>query len=189
MVAVNNRPSIYIDPPLNTVIPFSFQLGSAKDDDIFIKGKLCPSLNSPFLKIRHFIRLLLHLNNPQNPISICIGLPIQVTPQIDEEFQQMDLSRDDLSPPSYEFVTQQGDLLPKYKRRLRRRGHRGQYNVNSNDSFYTTPNVVEVGDLIDQPQQITAGKNLSNDYSFPFLSNEKVLNVGERSMNGFYAMQ
>lgn len=129
------------------------------------------------------------MNNQKDPISICIGLPIQVTPQIDEEFQQMDLSRDDLLPPSYEFVTQQGDLLPKYKRRRHRRGYRGQFIVNNNENFYASPNVVEVGDHIDQPQQIVTGENLNDDYSFPFLSNGKVINIGERSMNEFYAMQ
>ncbi|CAO3655060.1 unnamed protein product [Mucor hiemalis] len=188
LVTVNNRPSIYIEPPLDTIIPFSFQLGSRKDDDNFIKGKLSPSLNSPFLKIRHFIRLVLHVNN-RNPISICIGLPIQVTPQIDEEFQQVDVSRDDLLPPSYEFVTQQGDTLPKYKRRHHRRRHQNQDNVNYNEIFSTTPNLVEVGDHIDQLQQIAIGKNNNDDYNFSFLSNENVINIGERSINEFYAIQ
>jgi hypothetical protein len=70
------------------------------------------------LQIRHFIRVLLHVNNGT---SICIGLPIKVTPQISQsecdEYPQTNDDVDDNLLRAYEAVINQGDRLPKYMSR------------------------------------------------------------------------
>lgn len=66
------------------------------------------TLDSPFLKIRHFIRLDFCVNYKT---SICIGLPIQLTPYIQPKWHSY-LQDDDL--PTYQSTLLEGALLPKY---------------------------------------------------------------------------
>jgi hypothetical protein len=69
------------------------------------------TLDSPFLKIRHFVRLNFCVNYKT---SIYIGLPIQLTPYIQPKwhsyFQYEDL-------PTYQSILSEGAPLPKYHSR------------------------------------------------------------------------
>ncbi|KAI8145034.1 hypothetical protein BJV82DRAFT_45347 [Fennellomyces sp. T-0311] len=69
------------------------------------RGHLTYSLDSPFLQIRHFIRLVIHIPDSD---PICIGLPIPITKRIDVT-QEVDDSL-----PTYETTVRDGEELPDY---------------------------------------------------------------------------
>ncbi|KAJ8657938.1 hypothetical protein O0I10_006466 [Lichtheimia ornata] len=155
----HNEPSIYLFPPLDTNIAFSFpinnkhsqsdstahppppcriksipyaptRLAPPPDDDILptscswildnaqyyspatiiSKGNLSYSLDSPFLEIRHFIRLVIHpLANDATPQPVCIGLPIHITRKLTPPQAS---SADEL--PTYNSITRDVERLPDY---------------------------------------------------------------------------
>ncbi|KAI8374686.1 uncharacterized protein BYT42DRAFT_577278 [Radiomyces spectabilis] len=139
LIVCSNQPSIYLHPPLNTSIAFSFPLQTILDttkyrlrrvksvplqptihDDHFYlmpdikstitRGRLTYSLESPFLQIRHYIRVLIYYDLDERTVipPICIGLPFAVTRQI----TLLDNNADGL--PSYHSVTRDGERLPHY---------------------------------------------------------------------------
>lgn len=72
-------------------------------------GNLTYSLDSPFLDIRHFIRLIVHVSGQVRPI--CIGLPIKITAKVDESDLGI-LDADEL--PTYQSVACDEERLPDY---------------------------------------------------------------------------
>lgn len=71
------------------------------------------SLESPFLTVRHFVRIMVytryvHTNSDDKSPPICLGLPIYITERIDIVNQSLD----DL--PTYQSVTRDGERLPDY---------------------------------------------------------------------------
>ncbi|KAI7878934.1 hypothetical protein K492DRAFT_238258 [Lichtheimia hyalospora FSU 10163] len=79
---------------------------------IVSKGNLSYSLESPFLEIRHFIRLVIHplTNHTTDNIAqpICIGLPIHIT----RKMTPPQGSKDEL--PTYSSITRDVERLPDY---------------------------------------------------------------------------
>ncbi|CDH60670.1 predicted protein [Lichtheimia corymbifera JMRC:FSU:9682] len=72
-------------------------------------GSLTYSLDSPFLEIRHFIRLIIHVAGESPPI--CIGLPFQITPFLNLREDQQ--SNDD-GLPTYQSIYRDEERLPDY---------------------------------------------------------------------------
>lgn len=76
-------------------------------------GNLTYSLDSPFLTIRHFIRLIVHIYGLIRPI--CIGLPIKITAKVD--VTELGISDAD-ELPTYQSVACDEERLPDYTSRL-----------------------------------------------------------------------
>lgn len=73
-------------------------------------GSLTYSLDSPFLEIRHFIRLIIHVAGESTPI--CIGLPFQITPFLNLREDQQ--NNDDDGLPTYQSIYRDEERLPDY---------------------------------------------------------------------------
>ena len=71
-------------------------------------GPLTYSLDSPFLEVRHFIRLIIHVAG-ESPI--CIGLPFQITPLLN--LQEDQHNKDD-ELPTYQSIYRDEERLPDY---------------------------------------------------------------------------
>lgn len=120
-----NLPSTYIEPPLNTDISFSFPLFNDRNEVI-------GTLDSPFSRIRHFIRVIVSIDCT----SICIGLPIQVTPHVSLECENVNDHQFLNVLPTYQSVIIQGDRLPKYTT------HQGK----GNTAFSTAAEIMPAGE-------------------------------------------
>jgi hypothetical protein len=71
------------------------------------------SLESPFLTVRHFVRIMIytryvHTSSDDKSPPICLGLPFYITERIHVVNQPLD----DL--PTYQSVTRDGERLPDY---------------------------------------------------------------------------
>lgn len=76
LVTNTTIPSTYIELSSDSIISFSIPFSSNEKKSEFI----WLLEDSPFSRVTHFIRVVLDTNNGK---SICIDLPIQVTPQIE----------------------------------------------------------------------------------------------------------
>ncbi|KAI9319725.1 hypothetical protein BX666DRAFT_1915658 [Dichotomocladium elegans] len=80
---------------------------------IVSKGSFSYSLDSPFLEIRHYIRLIIHLRTPnchgEDIKPICIGLPVHITPYITAT-----ITTDHDELPTYNNITRHSERLPDY---------------------------------------------------------------------------
>ncbi|KAI8875387.1 hypothetical protein K501DRAFT_280420 [Backusella circina FSU 941] len=112
LVTNTNPPSTYVNPPFDTPIRFSFPLACLKKESNMMEKKknqeiqkdnFNHALESPFLTICHFARLLIYL---QNGLSICIGAPFKVTPRLKPVY--------DSDLPSYSTALKEGRKLPSY---------------------------------------------------------------------------
>ncbi|KAF7724185.1 autophagy- protein 2 [Apophysomyces ossiformis] len=103
-------PSTYLYPPLGTSILFSFPLRPVSSKEGKKQG-LTYTLDSPFLVIRHFIRVLIHVKGMSVPI--CVGLPIQISRELK---MAPSMVQDDL--PSYQSIARDGERLPDYTRTM-----------------------------------------------------------------------
>ncbi|KAI9022857.1 hypothetical protein CLU79DRAFT_751052 [Phycomyces nitens] len=124
LVRCPHPPSVYFHPPLDTLISFSFPLHLATQTSsgepaqpasvcghstTVTHGDFTYSLESPFLEIRHYIRLVVHLSTTDGRVlpPVCIGLPVDVTREIKHQVDTDAL-------PSYQAVTRDGERLPLY---------------------------------------------------------------------------
>ncbi|KAG0188181.1 hypothetical protein DFQ28_005302 [Apophysomyces sp. BC1034] len=105
LTVCSNAPSTYLYPPLSTTIGFSFPLQNSIEGH---HGNLTYSLESPFLAIRHFIRLLIHMTDTHTPI--CVGLPIEISQELMSFFPESD------GLPTYQSIARDGERLPDYTR-------------------------------------------------------------------------
>ncbi|KAL0096361.1 hypothetical protein J3Q64DRAFT_1707296 [Phycomyces blakesleeanus] len=135
LVRCAHPPSVYLHPPLDSLISFSFPLqplGSPGQQNRALAeasqpvstcghattvtwGDFTYSLDSPFLEIRHYVRLVLYLATTDGRVlpPVCIGLPIDVTREI--RHQQLDTD----ALPSYQAITRDGERLPLYSCAIR----------------------------------------------------------------------
>ncbi|KAI7903448.1 uncharacterized protein BX663DRAFT_551181 [Cokeromyces recurvatus] len=99
--------SFYSKIPFNSEILFSISLKNCYTSELGSTdiNDLNWSFESPFLKIRHFIRILFYVNDA---ITICIGLPIHLT-----ALSCMQTQNCIESLPTYESVLED-DSLPIY---------------------------------------------------------------------------
>ncbi|KAI8098542.1 uncharacterized protein BX664DRAFT_381244 [Halteromyces radiatus] len=121
-----NIPSTYLHPPLSCTIEFQFPLSiidkgtlrssvQDKNNTLVKRDVLNYSLDSPFLNVRHFIRIMIytrytnhHDNQDRKSPPICLGLPIYITERIDMSNELPDVL------PSYRSVARDGERLPDY---------------------------------------------------------------------------
>jgi hypothetical protein len=148
------NPSVYLHPPMDTPIPFTFPLKSVQDEiptlpklrrvqsaplrtidsssvstpstrstanaitsmgysrvqTICCKGKLLESLDSAFLRVRQYIRVVVHVSQPDGKsYPICIGLPFAITKIIKDK---PDETSEGL--PTYQSLARDAERLPDY---------------------------------------------------------------------------
>ncbi|KAG2174961.1 hypothetical protein INT43_006023 [Umbelopsis isabellina] len=154
LVSTHTNPSIYLHPPMDTPIPFTFPLkpvqvqvpsmpklrrvqsaplrttnfmsssppttrstaqaissmGYSRVQTICCKGNLLESLDSAFLRVRQYIRVVVHVSQPDGKsYPICIGLPIAITRIIKDT---PDETAEGL--PTYQSLARDAERLPGY---------------------------------------------------------------------------
>jgi hypothetical protein len=171
LITNTNSPSIYINPPLDTPIRFSFPLACLKKESNMIekekenqeiqKDYFNHTLESPFLTIRHFARLLIYLDSG---LSICIGAPFKVTPHL-KPICDSDL-------PSYHTAVKEGKKLPSYST-----------SINSDDNSSHT---IQIENIEDHYQQQSSTNNQQQMGNIGDCTD--IIVIGERNFTEFCAI-
>jgi hypothetical protein len=165
LVSSHTSPSVYLHPPMETSIPFTFPLTSRAPDNASLslsptssmprlrrvqsapmktlaasspasnpatrpsihanyaisqigvsriqtlcsKGAFHETMESPFLRVRQYIRVVVHVTYLGNSYPICIGLPFAITRAIKA---QPDETAEGL--PTYQSLARDAERLPDY---------------------------------------------------------------------------
>ncbi|KAI9470958.1 MAG: hypothetical protein EXX96DRAFT_543008 [Benjaminiella poitrasii] len=193
IVSLNNS-SYYSNIQFNSDTRFSVSLKSCynKVDQYraTLKGvsytsKLDPSLNSPFLEIRHFIRVIIYLTNRT---TICVGLPIQLIALPTNETEGINEAL-----PTYQSVLNDGKLPEYDSHHFSKNNYSYQYHRHANLTDDFNNNTQQLQNIT----LLTLTKD-SNDEHFNFiqpinqhqhncnsLCKENIITVKERTVGDF----
>lgn len=144
---------------------------------IISKGDLSYSLDSPFLEIRHFIRLVIHplTNDTTSTIQpICIGLPIHVT----RKLTPPQASNDEL--PTYSSITRDVERLPDYVTTMM---DTTPASYNTDDEAALSPIPQEVSDEVDISDLYNAQRSRQSTHSSEYSNSTASSSNGKQNQH------
>lgn len=84
-------------------------LGFSRIQTLCNKGTFYETIDTPFLRVRHYIRLVVHVTTNGKSYPMCIGLPFAITKAIEV---QLDETSEGL--PTYQSLARDAERLPDY---------------------------------------------------------------------------
>jgi hypothetical protein len=84
-------------------------LGFSRIQTLCSKGSLYETMDTPFLRVRQYIRVILHITTDGKSYPICIGLPFAITKAVKV---QPDETSEGL--PTYQSLARDAERLPDY---------------------------------------------------------------------------